>query len=410
MMKSMKKSFAMFLAALCLLSAVLAVPVSASAEEISEDEPATADSPITKVLAQTSGSPVASMSASSISASTSTAGCYVAGWSWTDMSGQTIDTFTTDYAMLTIVLGAQPGSYFAGGLEVYLNNTAVDASVGGGGTSLTITRVYAPDVWAPTITKHPTSENIEEGELTSFVASATGVDKSVWTLIDGSGTKYSMDELQKTYPQMTYSESFGKVILRNIPKALDNSKIYCTFSGAGGSVETNAAYIYVKAAAPSPTPSPSPTPTPTPTPSPSATPGTGADADKETAAPADHEHVYGREWKQDENTHWHECSVCGERSEEAAHSMTWTETKKPTKKAPGEEEGECSVCDYKTTREVEYEKPASSGKWILYVGIGAVVLMVALMIVYAVRERRERRRRAAARARRRRERGYDDWE
>lgn len=400
-MKGIRRYFTAVLAAFGLMLGLFAAaPVSASAEEIG--------SPITKVLATTSGTPVAMSSAANISAATSTAGCYVAGISWTDMSGQPIDTFTTDYAMVTITLGVQPGSYFADGLEVYLNNTAVDASVGGGGTYLTITRVYAPDVWAPTITKHPTSENVEEGELTSFVAAANGVDKSVWTLIDGSGTKYSMEELQKTYSQMTYSETFGKVILRNIPKELDNSKIYCTFSGSGGTVETNAAYLYVKSAAPSPTPSPSPTPTPSASPSP--TPSASASPAPGDEAPADHEHSYGREWKFDGNSHWHECSICGARSDEATHSMTWTETEKATKKAPGEETGECSVCDYETTRELKYEKSASSGKWILYVGIGAVVLMVVLMVVSSINARRERQRRARERARRRRERGYDDWE
>lgn len=400
-MKGIRRYFTAVLAAFGLMLGLFAAaPVSASAEEIG--------SLITKVLATTSGTPVAMSSAANISAATSTAGCYVAGISWTDMSGQPIDTFTTDYAMVTITLGVQPGSYFADGLEVYLNNTAVDASVGGGGTYLTITRVYAPDVWAPTITKHPTSENVEEGELTSFVAAANGVDKSVWTLIDGSGTKYSMEELQKTYSQMTYSETFGKVILRNIPKELDNSKIYCTFSGSGGTVETNAAYLYVKSAAPSPTPSPSPTPTPSASPSP--TPSASASPAPGDEAPADHEHSYGREWKFDGNSHWHECSICGARSDEATHSMTWTETEKATKKAPGEETGECSVCDYETTRELKYEKGASSGKWILYVGIGAVVLMVVLMVVSSINARRERQRRARERARRRRERGYDDWE
>lgn len=402
-MKGIRRYFTAVLAAFGLvLGLFAAAPVSASAEE--------PGSPITKVLATTSGTPVAMSSAGSISAATSTAGCYVAGISWTDMSGQPIDTFTTDYAMVTITLGVQPGSYFADGLEVYLNNSTADAAVGGGGTYLTITRVYAPDVWAPTITKHPTSENIEEGELTSFVAAANGVDTSVWTLIDGNGNKYSIEELQKSYPQMTCSETFGKVILRNIPKALDNSKIYCTFSGAGGSVETNAAYLYVKAAAPTPTPSPSPTPTPSPSASPSPSPSASASPAPGDEEPADHEHSYGREWKYDENSHWHECSICGARSDETAHSMTWKETEKPTKKAPGEETGECSVCDYETTREVKYEKSASSGKWILYVGIGAIVLIVVLMVVSSINARRERQRRARERARRRRERDYDDWE
>ena len=84
----------------------------------------------------------------------------------------------------------------------------------------------------------------------------------------------------------------------------------------------------------------------------------------------------------------------------AEHTMTWVETKKATKKEPGEEEGVCSVCDYKAARTVEYEKPADSGKWILYAGIGAAAVVVLLMIASAARQNRARRRRQAARRRR----------
>lgn len=387
-MKRLRRYFAAVLAALGMLASVsAAAPVTASAESLE------GYNPITKVLATTSQSPVAMMSASQITAATSTAGCYLTGIGWYDMSGQPIDTFTTDYATVQIRLDADAGSYFADGLQAYLNNTAVDCQIGEGGRYVILTRVYAPDVWAPTITKHPTSENIKEGELTSFVATATGVDKSAWTLIDANGKKYTMEELAAAYPGLTYSETYGKVVLRNVPAALDNSRIYCTFSGAGGSKETNAAYLYVKSAAPTPTPSPSPTPAPSPTP----TPSPAGDAQ---TADTDHEHSYGREWKFDAGEHWHECSVCGEKADAAEHTMTWVETKKATKKESGEEEGVCSVCDYKATRTVEYEKPADSGKWILYAGIGAAAVVVLLMIVSAARQNRARRRRQAARRRR----------
>ncbi len=55
-----------------------------------------------------------------------------------------------------------------------------------------------------------------------------------------------------------------------------------------------------------------------------------------------HEHSYGTEWKYDNNTHWHECS-CGAKSEEAKHTLEWTESEDGTKHYQ-----KCEVCEYKT--------------------------------------------------------------
>ena len=391
-MSRTKRTVRLLLAAMC-MTALLSfrVPASAHAEELGYQ-------PITKVLATTSTVPVASQSAYEITGATSTSGAYFSGISWYDSAGQYINgAFTTDYATVNIRLDAAPGYYFADGLAAYLNNSPVDYVIYDGGSYIMLSRTYAPEVWAPTVIKHPGGETVDEGGWCSFVATASGADKCEWRIRDANGQVYTPEQLISAYPGMTYGDdTFGKLIIRNIPRQLDGAKVYCVFSGAGGSAETNTASLKVSYEKPSPSPSP----TPTAAPSPSASPDAGGDkSDSAAGTNADHEHSYAREWKYDDEHHWHECE-CGARDGEAAHVMSWTETREATKKQPGEEVGECGVCDYTATREVEYVKPAESGRWILYAGIGAVVLVVLLMVLSAAKQKRAQRRRRAARRRR----------
>ena len=60
------------------------------------------------------------------------------------------------------------------------------------------------------------------------------------------------------------------------------------------------------------------------------------------------------DWKHDEESHWRECTVCGEITDKAAHEWgDWTVTKEATCVENGEETRECSVCGEKQTRETE---------------------------------------------------------
>ena len=393
-MSRTKRAVPMILAAVCIFALFsLCLPAAASADELGQQ-------PITKVLATTSTVPVASQNAYDITGATSTSGAYFYGISWYDSAGQYISgAFTTDYATVNIRLDAAPGYYFADGLAAYLNNSPVDYMIYDGGSYIMLSRTYAPEVWAPTVIKHPGGETVDEGGWCSFVATASGADKCEWHIRDANGQVYTMAQLIAAYPGMTYSdETLGKLIVRNIPRQLDGAKVYCTFSGAGGSVDTGTASLKVNYEKPSPTPPP--TSAPTATPAPSASPGaSGGKTDGTSGTDAEHEHSFSREWKHDDEHHWHECE-CGERADEAGHAMSWTETRAATKKQPGEEAGECGVCDYTTTREVEYVKPAENGRWILYVGIGAVALVVILMVLSAVKQKRAARRRRAASRRR----------
>ena len=59
------------------------------------------------------------------------------------------------------------------------------------------------------------------------------------------------------------------------------------------------------------------------------------------------DHTVG-EWENDENNHWHVCSECGEKLDEAAHTYEWVVTKEATAEENGLREEICSVCGHKT--------------------------------------------------------------
>ena len=51
-----------------------------------------------------------------------------------------------------------------------------------------------------------------------------------------------------------------------------------------------------------------------------------------------HVHAFGDEWKNDETSHWHECT-CGEKANLAEHTFgDWTEVKAPTETENGLQE------------------------------------------------------------------------
>ena len=58
-------------------------------------------------------------------------------------------------------------------------------------------------------------------------------------------------------------------------------------------------------------------------------------------------HTAGSEWKSDETGHWNECNVCGEKVNEADHSLTWVVDKEATAAEVGSKHEECTVCGYK---------------------------------------------------------------
>lgn len=57
-------------------------------------------------------------------------------------------------------------------------------------------------------------------------------------------------------------------------------------------------------------------------------------------------HKAGAEWKSDENNHWKECELCGEKMNEAAHDFEWVTDKKATATEAGLRHEKCTVCGY----------------------------------------------------------------
>lgn len=79
-------------------------------------------------------------------------------------------------------------------------------------------------------------------------------------------------------------------------------------------------------------------------------------------------HNYKIEFSNDETNHWHECSVCGLKADEAAHSFEWKTDKVATVTEKGSKHEECETCGYqKTTVSVDKLAPniteGDGSKW-----------------------------------------------
>ena len=345
---------------------------------------------IGKVLTTTSTTPVALMEVSQITAATSTGGCYISGYDWHDSQGWTATgTFGTEVYRVTITVSAADGYYFSENVAVYLNNEPAAFDMSTDFRTLTLYRDYSPAQWAPTVIKNPGSETVEVGGFASFVATATYVKSYAWEIMspDG-GTRCPCYELPAYFEGVSTSEDgYEKMNIYNIPAELDGWRVRCLFSGYGGDVYSGYAIINVK--------HDEPEPTLTPTPKPSAEPGPGASPSPEaTPGPDGHIHSFSVAWSYDAQSHWKQCD-CGERSEQAAHSMTWTPLAKATKKTPATEQGVCSVCGYSETRSVAAAEGEGGALRYIVWGIGGAVglIVVAVIIDSAVSSRRRRRRR-----------------
>lgn len=69
-------------------------------------------------------------------------------------------------------------------------------------------------------------------------------------------------------------------------------------------------------------------------------------------------HTAGDDWKNDENNHWKECTVCATKLEEAAHTFAWVTDKEATATEAGSKHEECTACGYE---KAAVEIPATGG-------------------------------------------------
>ena len=355
-----KRVFSLILL-LCLLLSLAAV----TAPRASAD-----NTVITKVLTTISATPVALMDPSLITAATSTPGCYISSAAWFDAKGNAaVGAFNAETYRLEIHVAASEGYTIDPGAACYLNNSAVTAVPDGTGKAVTLVREYTAAIWAPTIYKHPGSETVNEGEWASFVVSGTYIRDYQWMLVNPTDTETVLvSNLKDRFPSM---ESGGngstKLFLYHIPYELNGWKVVCNFIGAGNnnSVRSQGAILTV-------IPDPSrvqETPAPEPEEPVDAEPADNPEDSvlpedtqpvEETPEPIVHEHSYSSSWTYDADRHWHECPEDAARSGEEAHSFIWTETKAATTRSPGEEDGVCSVCGYRTTRSIPVLERVSS--------------------------------------------------
>lgn len=57
-------------------------------------------------------------------------------------------------------------------------------------------------------------------------------------------------------------------------------------------------------------------------------------------------HSYATVWKQDDTSHWHECSTCNGKADNAAHTFVWAVDREATTTEKGSKHEVCSVCGY----------------------------------------------------------------
>ena len=57
-------------------------------------------------------------------------------------------------------------------------------------------------------------------------------------------------------------------------------------------------------------------------------------------------HTWGTKWASNELKHWHECTVCKTKGDEAEHAFEWKIDKEATVAAVGSKHEECTVCAY----------------------------------------------------------------
>lgn len=154
-------------------------------------------------------------------------------------------------------------------------NTATGGNTGSGSSGSGSNSGSSVVVSAPVITKDPTGESVTEGGSCKFLAYAAAANNCTWYLVspDGSET-VSAGNAANRFSGLKVSGAWSNLLeLKNIPLSMNNWKVYCSFSGAGGTTATGSARLEVSAnPVTSPTPTTTPTPTPTATPTPTPTP------------------------------------------------------------------------------------------------------------------------------------------
>lgn len=355
--------------------------------------------------------PSVGQDSSSFSCRSSVEGIRVDACALVDENGNTCRGMIENrpYTLLIDVATDDPNFVFTEQTGAFINNEPATLSVHDDWHYATIARVIKPYYLAPTVWHNPTDESHNMGERFDFFASAQpGYTSFEWYLRSPDGKEYKAEEVSQLFPEATaIIEDLGKATgvrcnINKVPAGMDGWAVYCVFNLYEQKAVTKDAYIRVldAALAPSPTPAPTPSPVPTPSPTPSPVP---TPEPSPTPVPEEEELPEGiyitpedwdLSWDYDEDYHWHNSlnPDSKEISDKGTHDMVWTEKTAATRKQEGLEEGECSVCGFKTSRSVAYV-PTTPGspdivEYAIY-GVGGVLALAVpiILITSAVRNR-----------------------
>ena len=92
------------------------------------------------------------------------------------------------------------------------------------------------------------------------------------------------------------------------------------------------------------------------------------------------EHDFATEWKTNEDNHWHECAVCGEKTDAAEHTFKWVIDKEATETETGSKHEECEICGHKLAAveipktEIPQTGDRSMALWIMLLTLAGTVL------------------------------------
>ncbi len=383
---------------------------------------ANADNELKKAIVTVEyGDPVVMMDVSANAVRASGSGYKLVSASWINSEGKTeTGSFKKGSYRLEIVLAADKGNVFASNAVGYINNSnnGVTTTCSGDGSRLTLTKNYSATIWTPVTIKHPGPETVKEGGWCSFVVSGMYIGSYEWVLESPDGKTVPASKLSETFPTLRQEgDGTGKIKFYDIPYEMNGWKIYCTLWSVDhlNFTNTKSTTLTVTTDRPQPTPEPSAAPTETPAPEASAAPADAAGTDQAEAGtdqadagsePADgesspaeeEEHHFSESWSYDQQTHWHACEDegCDELQDQAPHSMTWTESRAASRTEPGEEKGVCSVCGYKTVRELPFDEEAAASEQniflIILFGLLAILLLsIVILIIQAIRRAARRR-------------------
>jgi len=102
----------------------------------------------------------------------------------------------------------------------------------------------------PTITKHPTGENVQAGGSALFIARADHAAEIAWRFVGPNNKTIEHSSAPNYFPGLKLSGGTAETLsLSDIPEDMDGWKAVCRFKGPGGEVLSDGALIRVKKAA-----------------------------------------------------------------------------------------------------------------------------------------------------------------